>query len=84
MKPGFDSIGETKDIRDPAERIGKLAYAEDRAGEYVWYLLSRMVTYVASVIPEISDDIVSVDNACKWGFMWDLGPFEIWDALGVE
>jgi 3-hydroxyacyl-CoA dehydrogenase len=84
VKSRFDSIGETKDILDPAERIGKLAYAEDRAGEYVWHLLSRMVVYVASVIPEISDDIVSVDNACRWGFMWELGPFEVWDALGVK
>jgi 3-hydroxyacyl-CoA dehydrogenase len=84
VKPRFDSIGAGKDIRDPYERIGMLAYAEDRAGQYIWYLLSRMVTYVASVIPEISDDIVSVDNACRWGFMWELGPFETWDAIGLE
>jgi 3-hydroxyacyl-CoA dehydrogenase len=82
-KPRFDSIGQGKDIPDPAERVGMLAYAEDRAGEYIWHLLSRMVAYVASVVPEISDDIVSVDNACKWGFMWELGPFESWDAIGV-
>jgi 3-hydroxyacyl-CoA dehydrogenase len=84
VKPRFDSIGEAKDIRDPVERIGKLAFAEDRAGEYIWYLLSRMVVYVASVIPEISDDIISVDNACRWGFMWELGPFETWDAMGLS
>ncbi len=83
VKPRFDSIGAGKDIRDPSERIGMLAYAEDRAGQYIWYLLSRMVVYVASVIPEICDDIVSVDNACKWGFVWELGPFETWDAMGV-
>ncbi|OGO20769.1 MAG: hypothetical protein A2Z14_19285 [Chloroflexi bacterium RBG_16_48_8] len=83
VKPRFDSIGAGKDIRDPHQRIGMLAYAEDQAGDYIWYLLSRMVIYGASVIPEISDDIVSVDNACKWGFMWELGPFETWDALGV-
>lgn len=84
VKPRFDSIGAGKDIRDPQKRIGMLAYADDRAGEYIWYLLSRMVVYVASVIPEICDDIVSVDNACKWGFMWELGPFETWDAMGVK
>jgi len=83
-KPRFDSIGEFRDIKDPAERIGKLAYAEDRAGQFVWHLLSRMVVYVASVMPEISDDILSVDNACKWGFVWELGPFETWDALGLK
>lgn len=81
--PKFESIGQAKSISDPAERIESLAYAEDRAGEYVWHLLSRTSVYAASVIPEISDDIVSIDNACKWGFGWALGPFETWDALGV-
>jgi 3-hydroxyacyl-CoA dehydrogenase len=60
-----------------------MAYAEDRAGLYVWHLLSRTAVYGASCIPEISDDIVSVDNACKWGFGWELGPFETWDAIGL-
>jgi 3-hydroxyacyl-CoA dehydrogenase len=83
QKPKFDSIGQAKSISDPAERIGTLAYADDRAGEYVWHLLSRTSVYAASVIPEISDDILSIDNACKWGFGWALGPFETWDALDV-
>lgn len=83
-KPRFDSIGAGREIQDPAERIAMLAFAEDRAGAYIWHLLSRMAVYVASVIPEISDDILSVDNACKWGFMWELGPFETWDAMGVK
>ncbi|NIM93850.1 MAG: 3-hydroxyacyl-CoA dehydrogenase/enoyl-CoA hydratase family protein [Anaerolineales bacterium] len=83
-KPRFDSIGEGKSIEDVGERIGMLAYAEDKAGEYIWYLLSRTVVYAANVIPEISDDLISVDQACRWGFMWELGPFEIWDALGLK
>jgi 3-hydroxyacyl-CoA dehydrogenase len=83
-KPKFDSIGEAKAIDDVGERLASLAYADDRAGEYVWHLLSRTAVYAASVIPEISDDIVSIDKACTWGFGWALGPFETWDALGVK
>ena len=69
---------------DPAERMPTLAYADDRAGAYVWHILSRLVVYAACVIPEISDDLLSIDRACRWGFMWELGPFETWDALGVR
>lgn len=82
-KVKFDSIEKGKGIEDLAERISYLAYAEDRAGEYVWYLLSRLAIYAASVVPEISDDLISIDNACRWGFMWEMGPFQTWDALGV-
>jgi 3-hydroxyacyl-CoA dehydrogenase len=84
QKPRFDSIGAAREISDMSDRLGMLAYAEDRAGEYVWHILSRTAVYAASVIPEISDDIISIDNACRWGFVWELGPFEIWDALGLR
>ncbi|HET7010655.1 MAG TPA: 3-hydroxyacyl-CoA dehydrogenase/enoyl-CoA hydratase family protein [Anaerolineales bacterium] len=83
-EPRFASVKAGRDIEDPAERVGKLAYAEDRAGQYAWYVLSRLGVYSASVVPEISDDILSIDRACRWGFMWDLGPFETWDALGLR
>jgi 3-hydroxyacyl-CoA dehydrogenase len=83
-KPRFDSIGAAREISDMSERLGMLAYAEDRAGEYVWYILSRTAVYAASVIPEISDDLLSIDSACRWGFVWELGPFETWDALGLR
>jgi 3-hydroxyacyl-CoA dehydrogenase len=82
-KPRFESVGQARKQEDASERLATMAYAEDRAGQYAWYVLSRMMVYAASLIPEISDDIVSVDNACKWGFNWELGPFETWDALGV-
>lgn len=84
VKPRFDSIGAARKEQDVGKRLSLLAYAEDRAGAYAWYVLSRMVVYAASCIPETSDDIVSVDNACRWGFRWELGPFETWDAIGVS
>lgn len=83
VKPRFDSVGKALKAETPADKVRIMAYSEDRAGQYAWYLLTRLVVYAAACVPEISDDIVSVDNACKWGFAWELGPFETWDALGV-
>lgn len=84
VKPRFDSIGQARKEEDPAKKLETMAYAEDRAGQYAWYVLSRTAVYAASCIPEISDDIISVDNACRWGFGWELGPFETWDAIGLK
>src|SRR5207247_50645 len=56
----------------------------DRAGSFIWKTLSEVLIYSANRIPEISDDIINIDNGMKWGFNWELGPFETWDALGVE
>jgi 3-hydroxyacyl-CoA dehydrogenase len=84
VKPRFDSVGQARKIEEPAEKLETMVYAEDRAGQYAWYVVSRTVLYAASCVPEISDDIVSVDNACRWGFNWELGPFEQWDAIGLE
>lgn len=83
-KPRFESIDAGRGIGDLAERLAMLAYAEDRAGEYLWFLLSRLVVYAASCLSEISDDILSIDAACRWGFGWELGPFQIWDAIGLK
>jgi 3-hydroxyacyl-CoA dehydrogenase len=83
-KPRFDSVGKARKADDPAKRMEIMAFADDRAGELAWHILSRTVAYAASRIPEIADDIVAVDNACKWGFNWELGPFEMWDAMGVS
>ena len=65
-------------------KIRALVNSDDVAGKFVWELLSNTLNYSAHRIPEIADDIVNVDNAMKWGFGWELGPFETWDALGLE
>ena len=80
----FPSLDATQGIEDPSERLRALAYADDRAGRFVWQALRDTLLYAAHRVPEIADDIVSVDRAMRWGFGWELGPFEIWDALGVE
>jgi len=56
----------------------------DKAGEFLWAALSDLWTYSANRIPEISDTVVEIDRAMKLGFNWEMGPFELWDAAGVE
>lgn len=61
-----------------------LSVKGDRASEFVWSILKPVLLYSAELLGEIADDIVSIDNAMKWGFGWKKGPFEIWDAIGVK
>jgi 3-hydroxyacyl-CoA dehydrogenase len=56
----------------------------DKAGQLLWSALSDLWTYSANRIPEISDSVVEIDRAMRLGFNWELGPFELWDAAGVE
>jgi 3-hydroxyacyl-CoA dehydrogenase len=69
-------------IDDPAERLRKLVADPGKAGQFAWKVLSRSLAYAARRIPEIADDVVAVDDAMRWGYNWELGPFEAWDALG--
>ncbi|MDO8527668.1 MAG: 3-hydroxyacyl-CoA dehydrogenase NAD-binding domain-containing protein [Deltaproteobacteria bacterium] len=79
-----DSLGKAKEIENPAERLKAVVFADDEAGQIAWPLISNMLVYAANRIPEISDSIEDVDDAMRWGFNWELGPFEMWDALGVS
>ena len=83
-KVALPKLDELKWIFDPAARLKALAYSDDRAGHFAWKALKKMLLYSASKIPEIADDIPSVDRAMRWGFNWDLGPFETWDAIGFR
>ncbi|MDN3450716.1 3-hydroxyacyl-CoA dehydrogenase NAD-binding domain-containing protein [Planococcus sp. APC 3906] len=65
-------------------KVKTLVYANDRTGELLWNLLAPTLRYSAQLHGEIADDIVAIDNAMKWGFGWEQGPFEIWDAIGVR
>jgi len=56
----------------------------DKAGEFLWTALSEVFTYSANRIPEISDTVVEIDRGMRMGFNWEMGPFELWDAVGVE
>ena len=82
-RPNFDSVKATKGVNDPGERVATLLNGEDRGQELAWKSLAATLAYTAKRIGEIADDVVNIDNAMKWGFNWELGPFEVWDAIGV-
>jgi 3-hydroxyacyl-CoA dehydrogenase len=84
QKAKFPSLEMARNIEDPLERVKTLFHSPDRAGQFYQKVLSDIFHYAANRIPEISDDIVSVDNAMKWGYNWECGVFELWDAVGVE
>ena len=82
-KPRFDSVGQYRKVEPLGERIRLLINAEDRAGRYLYHLHAFLLAYASQRVPEITESIVNVDNAQKWGFAHQMGPFEIWDAIGV-
>ncbi len=83
-KPDIPSLKKVKGMHSPAERIRTMAWAEDRGGAFAWRVLRDTLAYAAHRIPEITDSVVAVDEGLRWGFNWELGPFEVWDALLVE
>ena len=82
-KTKFASLDAAKAIEDRAKRVRTLVWGDDRVGEFLWKTTSRVSRYAANRIPEIADTIVEIDNAIKWGFGWEIGVFEAWDAIGV-
>jgi len=83
QRPKFASIEAAKSIDDPAKRLQALIASSDKAAQFAWTNLRDTLIYTFNRIPEIADDIVNIDNAMKWGFNWELGPFEMLDAIGV-
>ncbi len=71
-------------IEDPRARVHKLVATPGPAGEFAWTVLSRSMAYAARRIPEITESIEAIDNGMKWGYGWELGPFETWDALDFK
>ena len=64
--------------------ITSLVYSEDAAGKLIWEITAKTLIYSANRLGEVSDDIVNIDRAMKWGFGWDIGPFELWDNMGLK
>jgi 3-hydroxyacyl-CoA dehydrogenase len=86
QRPKFPALDMSKNVEETPARLRQLLtpQKDDRAGEFLWNVLADLWTYSANRIPEISDSIVEIDRAMKLGFNWELGPFELWDAAGVE
>ena len=83
-KPRIPSLEHVRKIEPLADRLKALVALDDKAGGFLWQLLSTHVLYAAHRVPEISDRIVEVDQAMRWGYANTMGPFELWDALGFE
>ena len=91
QKPKFPALEMAKNVEETPKRVRMLLGLDgsgpqkgDKAGAFLWAALSDLWTYSANRVPEISDSIVEIDRAMKLGFNWELGPFELWDAAGVE
>ena len=80
----FATLELTKSIDNVADRFKVLANGKDKAGEFYRKNFSALFAYASNRIPEISDELYKIDDAMKAGFGWEHGPFEIWDAIGVE
>jgi 3-hydroxyacyl-CoA dehydrogenase len=84
IEPDIPSIGEAMKIRDVGERVKFVLQQDDKAGRLARHVVYNSLAYAARRIPEITDAIVNVDQAIRSGFSHDLGPFELWDKLGVQ
>jgi 3-hydroxyacyl-CoA dehydrogenase len=91
QKPKFAALDMAKNIEETGTRLRTLLGMDgsgpqkgDRAGAFLWAALSDLWTYSANRVPEISNSVVEIDRAMRLGFNWELGPFELWDATGVE
>ncbi|MFD6429202.1 3-hydroxyacyl-CoA dehydrogenase family protein, partial [Bacillus velezensis] len=95
LDPLTMTYGERSKMKTPALEAAKqakgakgkmkaLIYSDDRAGRLLWNITSQTLLYSARLLGEIADDIKAIDDAMKWGFGWELGPFEMWDAIGVR
>ncbi|GGX14795.1 3-hydroxyacyl-CoA dehydrogenase/enoyl-CoA hydratase family protein [Aquimarina muelleri] len=83
-RASFATLEMTKTIDKVVDRFKVLVSGKDKAGEFYRKNLSALFAYVSNRIPEITDDLYKIDDAMKAGFGWEHGPFQIWDAVGVE
>jgi len=82
-KVEFPCLSEAKKAKSLPEKVKAILYGEDKGARYAWRAVASQLIYSAKRIPEISDAIVEIDNAMKWGYNFEMGPFETWDAIGV-
>lgn len=81
--PDIEAINIAQKSRTPGEKVKSMAWGKTQENIFVWEVLKSTLLYAANNVPEIADDFSEIDKAVKWGFNWDLGPFEVWDAIGV-
>lgn len=83
-KVRFESLGAAKEVEDLGERIATVMKGTDKAAKFAEKTTFETLAYASRRMPEIADDYVNIDRAMRWGFGWDMGPFQVWDAYGVK
>jgi 3-hydroxyacyl-CoA dehydrogenase len=82
--PQLPCLAAARGAKSLPEKMQAIVYGDDKGARYAWLAVAHNLIYAANRIGEIADTIVEIDNAMKWGFNFEMGPFETWDALGVE
>jgi 3-hydroxyacyl-CoA dehydrogenase len=82
--PDLPCLADAKKAKTLPEKMRAIVNGEDKGSNFAWKAVASNLIYAANRIPEISDTIVDIDNAMKWGFNLEMGPFETWDAIGLE
>jgi 3-hydroxyacyl-CoA dehydrogenase len=80
----FPCLADAKKAKSLPQKIQTVIYGGDKGAQFAWKAVADNLIYAAHRIPEISDTIVEIDNAMKWGFNFEMGPFETWDAIGLQ
>ena len=78
------SLAAVRGIDDSPSASATCVNADDKAGRFAWEVMKRTLLYTRRGRADMADDIVSIDNAMRWGFGWELGPFQMWDAIGLR
>ena len=81
--PVFPCLKAAKGAKTLPDKMKSVVYGDDKGARFAWKVTASWLIYAANRIPEISDTIVDIDNAMKWGYNFEMGPFETWDAIGV-
>src|SRR6185295_19117423 len=84
QKPKLASLDAAANTPDLGARLGRILAGNDKAAQFLWRVLGGTSLYAAARVPEIADDIVSVDRAMEWGYGWGEGPFRLMDLVGVK
>ena len=83
-EPSRECLERAKKAKTTADKMKAILYGKDKGSQLAWKVNAAVSIYAANRIPEIADSIVEIDNAMKWGYAWELGPFESWDVIGVK
>lgn len=80
----FSSLEKAKAAKGLPEKLRTLVSGDDIGAEFAWHVLKPTLIYAANLVKDIAEDITGIDESMRWGYNWELGPFELWDALGVK